>query len=48
MERAYKQGTLYAIVLVTVITALTIRRVRETALALLPLGLGLLWTFGFM
>ncbi len=48
MERAYKQGTLYAILLVAVITGLTIRRWRETLLALLPLGLGLLWTFGLM
>ena len=29
-------------------TALTLRRVRETALALLPLGLGLMWAFGLM
>jgi uncharacterized protein len=48
MERAYKQGTLYAVILVTVITTLTIRRWRETLLALLPLGLGLLWTFGLL
>ncbi len=48
MERAYKQGTVYAIVVVAIITALTIRRWRETLLALLPLGLGLLWTFGLM
>src|SRR5437867_4070093 len=48
MERAYQQGTVYAIVLVTIVTALTLRRVRETALALLPLGLGLMWAFGLM
>jgi hypothetical protein len=48
MERAYKQGTVYALVLVAAITALSIRRWRETLLALLPLGLGLLWTFGLM
>jgi hypothetical protein len=48
MERAYRQGTLYAILIVTVITALTLRRARETLLALLPLGLGLLWTAGLM
>ena len=48
MERAYKQGTLYAVILVTAITALTLRRARETLLALLPLGLGLAWTFGLM
>jgi hopanoid biosynthesis associated RND transporter like protein HpnN len=48
MERAYKQGTLYAVILVAVITGLTIRRWRETLLALLPLGLGIMWTFGLM
>jgi len=48
MERAYQQGTVYAILLVTIATALTLRRVRETALALLPLGLGLMWAFGLM
>src|SRR5206468_911106 len=48
MERAYRQGTIYAILLVTLVTALTLRRARETALALLPLGLGLMWAFGLM
>jgi uncharacterized protein len=48
MERAYLQGTVYAIVLVTLVTALTLRRLRETLLALLPLGLGLMWAFGLM
>ncbi|HET9491947.1 MAG TPA: MMPL family transporter [Methylomirabilota bacterium] len=48
MERACKQGTVYAIGLVALMTAITIRRWRETPLALLPLGLGLLWTFGLM
>src|SRR5207249_532609 len=48
MERAYRQGTIYAILLVTLVTALTLRRTRETVLALLPLGLGLMWAFGLM
>ncbi len=48
MERAYKQGTLYAIVLVGTITALMLRRWRETFLALLPLALGMTWTLGLM
>jgi uncharacterized protein len=48
MERAYQQGTVYAILLVTLATWLTLRRVRETALALLPLGLGLMWAAGLM
>jgi len=48
MERAYRQGTVYAILLVSLVTALTLRRGRETILALLPLGLGLMWAFGLM
>jgi hopanoid biosynthesis associated RND transporter like protein HpnN len=48
MERAYKQGTLYAIILVSGLTYLMLRRVRETLLALLPLTLGLTWTIGLM
>jgi hypothetical protein len=48
MERAYQQGTVYAILLVTLVTALTLRRTRETMLALLPLGLGMMWAFGLM
>jgi hopanoid biosynthesis associated RND transporter like protein HpnN len=48
MERAYKQGTLYALVLVAGITIAMLRRLREAALALLPLGLGLTWAFGLM
>jgi len=48
MERAYWQGTLYAVVLVTALTALALRRMRETLLTLLPLGLGLVWTAGLM
>jgi hopanoid biosynthesis associated RND transporter like protein HpnN len=48
MERAYQQGTVYAILLVSLATALTLRRLRDTALALLPLGLGLMWAFGLM
>ncbi len=48
MERAYKQGTAYAIALVSIITFLMLRRVRETLLALLPLALGMVWTGGLM
>jgi hopanoid biosynthesis associated RND transporter like protein HpnN len=48
MERAYRQGTLYALLLVTGLTFAMLRRVRETALALLPIALGLTWTGGLM
>jgi len=48
MERAYKQGTIYAIILVGGLTAIMLRRLRETLLALLPLAVGLVWTAGLM
>jgi len=48
MERAYTQGTLYAIVLVSGFAFAMLRRLRETGLALLPLALGLVWTGGLM
>jgi uncharacterized protein len=48
MERAYLQGTVYAFVLVGALTFAMLRRVRETLLAVLPLGLGLMWTVGLM
>jgi len=48
MERAYLQGTAYAFVLVSLLIFLMLRRFRETGLALLPLVIGLLWTFGLM
>lgn len=48
MERAYKQGTIYAIILVCALTFLMLRRIRETLLALSPLALGMTWTAGLM
>ena len=48
MERAYKQGTVYAVILVTALTFLMLRRIRETLLALTPLALGMTWTAALM
>ena len=48
MERGYRQGTVYAFILVGGLTFLMIRRLRESALAMLPLVLGLVWTIGLM
>lgn len=48
MEKAYQQGTIYAFILVSALTAFMIRRLRETLLALIPLVLGTLWTIGLM
>jgi len=48
MEAAYTRGAVYALVVVGLITLLVIRRLRETALALTPLVLGMLWAIGLM
>jgi len=48
MERAYLTGTLYAFVLVGGLSVFMIRRLRESMLALVPMGLALLWTIGLM
>jgi hopanoid biosynthesis associated RND transporter like protein HpnN len=48
IERGYLEGTLYAIVLVTIITVAILRSVRDTLLALAPVSLGVLWTVGVM
>ncbi len=48
MERAYKEGTVYAFLLVGLLTAVIVRRMRESVLAMTSLGLGTLCTVGLM
>ncbi len=48
MEKAYRQGTAYAFLLVAALAAVMIRRLRETLLGLAPLLLGTLWAVGLM
>jgi len=48
MEKGYRQGTAYAFILVTALTAFMIGRFRETVLALVPFVLGTLWAVGLM
>ena len=48
IERAYVEGTLYALLLVATVTLLVLRRVRESVLALTPLVLGTIWSLGLM
>ena len=48
MERAYLTGSLYAFVLVGGLSFFMIRRLRESALGLIPMVLGVLWTIGLM
>jgi len=48
MEDAYRRGGAYAFIVVGLIIAFMIRRLRETMLALTPLALGTLWALGLM
>ena len=48
IRSGYLEGTLYAFVLVAAIAAAFLRTARGTVLALVPLGLGVLWTLGLM
>ena len=48
IRRGYFEGTLYALVMVAVVTTVILRSARRTALALVPLVLGVLWTVGLM
>src|SRR3989454_12314766 len=48
MERAYKHGTLYAFLLVGLLSAAIVRRTRESVLATTSLVLGTLCTVGLM
>jgi hypothetical protein len=48
IRSGYFDGTLYALALVAAITAAFLRSIRGAALALIPLGLGVLWTLGLM
>jgi uncharacterized protein len=48
MERAYFEGTLYALALVVALAGIMLRRWRESLLAVLPMILGTLWTIGVM
>ena len=48
METAYFQGTFYAALVVSILSAIMLRRPSDTVLALVPLALGTLWTIGFM
>src|SRR5262249_29893656 len=48
MEGAYKDGTLYALLLVGLLSAAIVRRTREGTLAMVSLVLGTLCTVGLM
>ncbi|MCS6924322.1 MAG: MMPL family transporter [Candidatus Binatia bacterium] len=48
IKDGYIEGGFYAFLAIAVVTFLTLRRVGDTLLALLPLSLGMIWTLGWM
>ncbi|MEW6439968.1 MAG: MMPL family transporter [bacterium] len=48
MKDGYAEAGIYAFVAVLIVTFLTLRRVGDTLLAFVPLGLGMAWTLGAM
>ena len=48
MKSSYEEAALYALLVISVVLIFDLRSVRDTLLAVLPLGLGILQTFGLM
>ena len=48
MKEGYSEAGLYALAAVMIVTFVTLRRVGDTLLAVVPLGLGVIWTIGAM
>jgi predicted RND superfamily exporter protein len=48
MKSSYEQAAIYALAVITVVLLFDLRSIRYTLLAALPLGLGILQTFGLM
>ena len=48
MKEGYVEGGMYALIAIVLVTFLTLRRVGDTLLAMLPLALGMVWTIGWM
>lgn len=48
MKDGYVEAAWYALLAILLVTYLALRRVGDTLLAVLPLGLGMLWTAGLM
>ena len=48
MQEGYIQAAIYALIAIVIVTFGTLQRLGATLLAILPLGLGILWTAGLM
>ncbi len=48
MQEGYIEAAIYALIAIIIVTFGTLRRIGDTLLAILPLGLGMIWTAGLM
>jgi uncharacterized protein len=48
MKEGYIEGGLYALAAIVIVAFLSLRSVKDTLLAMIPLGLGMVWTAGLM
>ena len=48
MKEGYIEGGVYAFFAIILVTLFSLRRIGDTILAILPLGLGIIWTAGLM
>jgi predicted RND superfamily exporter protein len=48
MKKGYLHGSLYALAALFIVIWMTLRRLRETFLTLIPLAFTVLWTLGWM
>lgn len=48
MRKGYVEGGLYALVAIVIVAFFSLRSVKDTLLAMIPLGLGMVWTAGLM
>lgn len=48
MKQGYIEGGVYALIVIVIVAFVTLRRVGDVLLSLVPLGLGMLWTTGLM
>ena len=48
MRKGYVEGGLYALVAIVIVAFFSLRSVKDTLLAMIPLGLGVVWTAGLM
>jgi predicted RND superfamily exporter protein len=48
MKKGYIEGGLYALLAIVVVAFFSLRSIKDTLLAMIPLGLGMVWTAGLM